>query len=532
MNKYYSPITPKEIREKISSRFKKDGFLSLANLPHPSKFKDMDRATQRVVQAIYNREKIILIGDYDVDGVVSTTLMKLFFNEIGVNLDWIVPNRFNDGYGLSSSIIPRMIGYDLAITVDNGISAVEASKLCQENNIDLIITDHHLLPKTLPTAYAIINQKQEECDFPYSEVCGAQIAWYLIASLNKALKTNINSKSYLGLVSIAIIADMMPLQHINRAMVNAGLKLLEKSQLPAIKVFMEKLDKTVLNAEDIGFQIAPILNSAGRMDDAKHSVEFLLSSNIYDARIRLDRLIEFNDNRKATEQQITQEALKIVNPNDKVIVVNGENWHEGVIGIVAARVGRIHQKPTIILTKSEQGDLKGSGRSFHLCNLFKITNESRGLLNKFGGHHAAIGLSLPFDKLEEFKRELQLNYIAQNYSENIIDPDILGVLSFEHIDFNLINIIKQFEPYGQANSRPKFITYRVKVEDVATMGKDGEHKRFLFSDNGSILKGVLFKTQKEFDIGDEVNIIYTINENHFNNRVSLQLMIENIEKIK
>jgi len=528
LNRYYKQITPNEIRAKILSRFSKDGFLSLSDLPHPSKFKDMDRATQRIVQAIYNREKIILIGDYDVDGVVSTTIMKLFFDEVGLTLDWIIPNRFRDGYGLSSNIIPRIVGYDLAITVDNGISAVEASKLCQKNGIDLIITDHHLLPKVLPTAYAIIDQKQKECNFPYSEVCGAQIAWYLIASLNRALKRNIDTKSYLGLVSIAIIADMMPLQHINRAMVNAGLKLLEKSKLPAIKVFMEKLDKRVLNAEDIGFQIAPVLNSAGRMEDAKYAVDFLLSSNIYDAKVRLDRLIGFNDNRKATEQHITQEALKLVNPKDKVIVVNGENWHEGVVGIVAARVGRIHQKPTIILTKSEQGDLKGSGRSFHVCNLFKITNESKKLLNRFGGHHSAIGLSLPFNNLEEFKKRLQLSYLAQNYSEDIIDPDILGELSFGDIDFNLINIIKEFEPYGQANSRPKFITYDVIVEDVATMGKEGEHKRFLFSHNGSIHKGVLFKTQKEFNIGDRVDIIYTINENHFNNRVSLQLMIEDI----
>ncbi|SFV54704.1 Single-stranded-DNA-specific exonuclease RecJ [hydrothermal vent metagenome] len=524
----YPKITPNQIEQKLKARFTKDGFLSLANLPHPSTFKDMDRATARIVQAIQQQEKIVLIGDYDVDGVVSTSLMRLFFNEIGVKLGWVIPNRFKDGYGLSANIVSQIEDYDLAITVDNGISAVEAGELCKKHNIELIITDHHLLPKKLPEAYAIIDQKQTDCSFPYDEVCGAQIAWYLIVSLKKALNVKVDTKSYIGLVAIAVIADMMPLLHINRAMVVAGLQLLNRSELPAIRAFREKLNKTVLNAEDIGFQIAPILNSAGRMDDAKWSVEFLLSQNIYDARIRLDRLVEFNDSRKETEQRITEEAIEQVNPTDKVIVVAGENWHEGVVGIVAARVGRVYEKPTIVLTKSENGDLKGSGRSFHECNLFKITNGCRELLNRFGGHHAAIGLSLPIDNLEQFRKKLQKNYLAENYSEDVMDSDILGELSFSHIDFKLVNSMKQFEPFGQANSRPKFITSNVIIEDVTNMGKNSEHRRFSFSHNRVIQQGVLFKTKKLFEIGQIVTIIYEVNENHFNGRTTLQLMLEKI----
>ena len=524
----YKKITPLALDKKLKSRFDKEGFLSLSNLPHPSTFKDMDKATHRIVQAIHRGEKIVLIGDYDVDGVTSTTLMKLFFNEIGVELEWIIPNRFRDGYGLSANIIPRIVDYDLAITVDNGIAAVEAATLCKEHNIELIITDHHLLPKVLPNAYAIIDQKQEDCDFPYDEVCGAQIAWYLIVSLKKALNVTVDTKSYIGLVSIAIIADMMPLQHINRAMVLAGLQLLNRSKLPAIQAFKEKLDKELFTAEDIGFQIAPVLNSAGRMEDAKYAVAFLLSENIYDARVRLDRLVEFNDNRKAVEQEITQEALTQVNPNDSVIVVNGDDWHEGVVGIVAARVGRIHEKPTIVLTKSENGDLKGSGRSFHACNLFKITQECRELLNRFGGHHAAIGLSLPIENLELFKEKLQINYQAEKLDEVLIDPDIVGELSFSHIGFELVNMMKKYEPYGQGNPRPKFITYNVTIEDVNNMGKSKEHRRFTFSHNGAIQQGVLFKTKEMFKIGQLVTLIYTVNENRFNNRVTIQLMIEKV----
>ena len=526
----YPSITPQEIEKELKTRFLQTGFLSLANLPHPSTFKDMERATTRIVKAIHTGEKIMLIGDYDVDGVTSTTLMKMFFNDIGVELEWIIPNRFKDGYGLSPSLIPRVEGYDLVITVDNGISAVYASQLCKEKGIDLIITDHHIVPSTIPEAYAIIDQKQEGCTFPYEEVCGAQIAWYLIASLNRALNTKIDTKAYLALVSIAIIADMMPLQHINRAMVISGLKLLNTSQLPAIRAFMEKLDKVALNADDIGFQIAPVLNSSGRMDDAKWSVEFLLSSNIYDARVRLERLIDFNNARKAIEQQITDEATTKANLNDNVLVITGEDWHEGVVGIVAARVGRRFEKPTLILTKSEQGELKGSGRSFDACNLFKITEPCRPLLHKFGGHDAAIGLSLPFENLELFREQINKNYELEKYEKSSFDPDILGELSFSHINFTLVNKMKLYEPYGQGNPRPKFISSNVIIEDVNDMGKEKEHRRFTFSQNGATQQAVLFKTKEVFNIGQVVRVIYGINENHFNNRITLQLMVEKIIK--
>ena len=524
----YPKISPQQIEQKLQKRFLKDGHLTLANLPKPSEFKDMDRAVARILKAIHTGEKIMLIGDYDVDGVTSTTLLKMFFREIGVDLEWIIPNRFRDGYGLSPNLVPQIEGYDLVITVDNGIAAVEAARLCKEMDIDLIITDHHIVPAITPDAYAIVDQKQENCPFPYEEVCGAQIAWYLIAALNKALNANVDIKSYLGLVSIAIIADMMPLQHINRAMVKAGLQLLNRSELPAIKAFMEKLDKGALSADDIGFQIAPVLNSAGRMDDAKWSVEFLLSSNIYDARVRLDRLKDFNEERKAIEQKITDEALQEVDLNDEVIVVTGEDWHEGVVGIVAARVGRRFEKPCIVLAKGKNGQLKGSGRSFHICNLFKITSACRPLLNKFGGHESAIGLSLDVNNLEAFKEQIQKEYRRENYEEQKVDPDILGELSFSHIDFTLVNMLKLFEPYGQGNPRVKFISKNVIIEDVNDMGKEKEHRRFSFSQNGVTQQAVLFKTKEVFHIGQVVSVVYGINENHFNNRVTLQLMVEKI----
>ena len=523
----HKKLTLQALETLLKQRFK-EGFLSLKDLPQPSTFKDMDKATERIVFAIKNREKITIIGDYDVDGVTSTTVMKLFFEEIDYPIEWIIPNRFRDGYGLSSNIIPRIIGTDLAITVDNGISAVYAAKLCKEEGIDLIITDHHLLAPEVPEAYAIIDQKQEACSFPYSDVCGAQIAWYLIASLKNALGVKINMMSYMELVAIAIIADMMPLQHINRAMVEAGIQALNKSKRPAIRAFLEHSGKEVINAEDIGFFLAPLLNSAGRMEDASFAVDFLASSNIYDARVRLERLKDFNTDRKATEQDITNKALLQVNPHDEVIVVEGEEWHEGVVGIVAARVARHHEKPCIVLSNNGEGTLKGSGRSFGACDLFGITDGCREHLEKFGGHSAAIGLSLKHESLKAFKMQLEKNFAKGEYVKVEVDPDIVGDLAFSDISFDLTNIVKQYEPYGQGNPTPKFISTNVEIIEADTMGKEGEHLRFSFAQEGIVMQGVKFKTKETFEIGSKVTIIYTVNENHFRGKVTLQLMIDKV----
>jgi len=463
-----------------------------------------------------------------VDGVTSTTLMKLFFDEIEYPVEWIIPNRFRDGYGLSANIIPRILGTDLAITVDNGISAVYAAKLCKEEGIDLIITDHHLLAPEVPEAYAIIDQKQNECTFPYSDVCGAQIAWYLIASLKNALNVKINMMEYMELVSIAIIADMMPLQHINRAMVIAGTKALSKSTKPAIKAYLEHSQKTILSSEDIAFFLAPILNSAGRMEDASFAVDFLSSKNIYDARVRLERLIDFNTSRKATEQDITQKAMLQVDHNDEVIVVVGEEWHEGVVGIVAARVARAYEKPCIVLIQNEEGLLKGSGRSFGECDLFAIVDGCREHLEKFGGHQAAIGLSLQKKSLKAFKIQVQKNFAEGEYIKEMVDPDIVGDLHFSNISFDLTTLVKKYEPYGQGNPRPKFISTNVEILQVDSMGKEGEHLRFSFAQDGIVMQGVKFKSKEVFEAGQKVTLTYTVNENHFRGNVNLQLMIDKV----
>lgn len=525
----YPEVDHQILESNLLNRFDVDGFLSLKDLPHPSLLKDLTKATTRIAKAIEKKEKIILIGDYDVDGVVSTTIIKKFFDEIGVELDWIIPNRFKDGYGLSPTLMPQIEGHTLAITVDNGISAVTASKMCKERGIDLIITDHHLLPPVIPEAYAIVDQKQDDCDFPYQEICGAQIAWYLIASLKNELNLKIDIKSYLELVSIAIIADMMPLQHINRAMVIIGINLINKSSTASLRAFKEHINRETIEADDIGFLIAPILNSAGRMEDALYSVDFLMSKNIYDARAKLEILVNFNNQRKEIEQQITDEALQLVDNSDEVLVIQGANWHEGVLGIVSARVSRFHSKPSIILTEDENGNLKGSGRSFGDCNLFDITGKCRDYLLKFGGHHSAIGLSLEVKNFDNFKEKILSEYRKKEYQNSNYDPEIIGEIEFSSINQNLINMMKKYEPFGQGNIRPKFITKDVNILQVDIMGKTREHLRFAFQKGGLILTGIKFKTKDRFLNNQKVTISYTINENHFRGKTTIQLLLDKIE---
>lgn len=522
-------LTPECIFSLLSGRFE-DSFLSLKDLPHPEEFKDMQKAVSRIQWAIENRERIMLIGDYDVDGVISTSVMKLFFASIAYPLEWIIPNRFRDGYGLSTTLIPRIKEADLVITVDNGISAVEAAKACRDLDIDLIITDHHIVPKIVPDAYAIINQKQKACHFPYAEICGAQIAWYLCTALNQALGSKIDMKAYLELVAIAIVADMMPLQHINRAMVQAGIRLLNQSQRPCIKAFKEHSHKSGLTSEDIAFFLAPILNSAGRLEDASQAVDFVCSKNMYDARVYLEQLIVLNEQRKALEQEITDEAMQKVDSSSKVIVVSSEGWHEGVVGIVAARIARKFEKPAIVLNQKERL-CKGSGRSFNGCDLFSLVDAQRGILEKFGGHSAAIGLSIDADRLEQFREALNRKAEALCSQEAFVDPDILGILSFQHVEFPLLALIAQFEPFGTGNSKAKFMTQNVEVLAVQKMGKEGNHLRLTLREADTIHQGVQFKTYECYTPGEHVHIVYTLSENHFRGNTTIQLMVERIIRI-
>ena len=524
-------LDKKSIRNLLASRIEEIDALSI---PHFSLLSDIQKATDRIVKAIKNGEKIVVVGDYDVDGVSSSAIMTLFFEDVGYPIEIVIPNRFEDGYGLTPKLLKK-IDADLIITVDNGITSFEAAQICRERGVDLIITDHHTpkrmessqVPSSefqvlssnnsqflLPDAYAIVNPKTSP-DFPFKEICGAEVAWYLCGSIKQALKLDIDLRRFLDILSIAIIADVMPLTHMNRKLVQMGLKILNRARKPFSKILKQQFNKE-FKSDDIAFQIAPRLNAAGRMDSAYTAYKFLISKSEDEAFrlfLELDRL---NSLRKETEKEIVENLEEV---GDDFLVVSGD-FHEGVIGIVASRLMHKYKRPAIVFSE-ENGVLKGSGRSLGNVDIFKLVSECEEFIEGFGGHKMACGLTIKRENLENLKEKLN-NLIKEYKSEDFFIEDfILGELPFSEIDFELFEILKEFEPYGEGNPSPKFVA-NAKVEKVQHL-KDNHYKLFL-SQNETLIPALLFRWDNE--IPDEISFKFSITQNSFYN--NLELIIEEI----
>ena len=411
-------LTKEEVEKLLKTRFEGNRCQKLSDIPHPSNFKDMQKATQRIVKAIKQKEKISIVGDYDADGVISSVILSEFFDDIGVSYELIIPNRFKDGYGISPKIIERLDS-QVIITVDNGISAVEAGKVCIEKGIDLIITDHHTVPSKLPKAYAIIDPKQDDCTFPNSDICGATVAWYLVASLKDALGLDYNLAKFLDILSIAIVADMMPLTDINRTLVKSGLKYINNSKRVFFQSIKDFFNKEDFGSEDISYLLAPLINSAGRIEDAILAYELIKEQDRNKSYFKLDYIVSLNNKRKEIENQILNDALDRVDIEQNIIIVWGVGWHEGVIGIVAARLSRKFKKPSIVFSIHDN-IAKGSARSIGEIDILRHISNNSSFLLGFGGHKGAAGMSLKEKNLQDFKNAMQ-NSLNKENPENFIE---------------------------------------------------------------------------------------------------------------
>ena len=523
------PILDKSaLFELLSQRFD-DQEKKLSQIPNPQMLHDAPKAAKKIADAIREGKKITLVGDYDVDGVSSTAIMIDFFRQIPYPLQTIIPNRFSDGYGVSPNVLKR-IDADIVITVDNGITAIEAAEICKERGIELIITDHHTPLETLPDAYAIVNPKLSECNYPFEEICGAQVAWLLLGLLKKELSLDIDMKAFLDILCIAVIADIMPLTDINRAIVKEGLKILMSSPRPSSIIIRDFLNKSSITSEDIGFGIAPRINSAGRLEDASIALEFLTATTTSQAYAQFEKLNALNETRRKTEAQTTDEALELVDDKDTIIVVAKEGWHEGVVGIVASRLVDHFSKPAIVLS-IKNGIAKGSARSIGNINIYELIKENSALLTKFGGHKMAAGLGLEEMNIDPFRSAINKSAARLLPSDFLSMDEVIGILPSDEIDLELLELLESFEPYGEANSRPLFLMKDANIVEIKYFGKDRSHTKVLLKQSAHERKSIeliLFKKILEMPQEKKITCSYRITKNEFNSRVSTQLIINKI----
>lgn len=516
------------IHDHLSKRGLSDIHKSLKDFPHFSLLEDMDKATKRIVDAIHKNEALCLVGDYDADGICASTIVVEFFKDIGYPIEFIIPDRFTDGYGVSPSVLKKVGDVSVVITVDNGIVAFEAAEACKERGIDLIITDHHTPQDTLPDCYAVVNPKRIDCPYPFKDICGAQVGFLLCASIKHSLGIDIDLSKYLDVLAIAVVADVMPLVNINRHIVRTGLKIANKQQRPFFKALLESMNKKEFAFDDFGFQIAPRINAAGRMTNARVAVEALMSDE-ESAYSNVDNLSEINKERKLAQTFVYANAKSYIKDQKDFVIIVGDELHEGIVGIVASKIAEDTSLPSLIMSRGEGGILKGSGRSVGSVNIYNIIGKSSHLLLKFGGHAGACGLSLKEENLEQLMRELKNTSSLLPRGQFKDDSGSLGELLPSDVSVEMVKMLEEFAPYGEKNPHPVFQCGDAKVISSKPMGQEKNHTSLTILWRGEEIRMAVFSTDFSiYNPNDNISFDYTLSLNEWQGRVSAQMMPSNI----
>lgn len=507
----------------------------------PQLFADMDKAVHRTIQAINQKEPICIFGDYDVDGAVSTSLMVLFFREIEYPVEFYIPNRLTEGYSLNTNAIDKLAqqGIKLIITVDNGITAHTAIQHASSKNIDTIVTDHHQVATTLPPAFAIINPQRPDCPYPFKGICGAGVAYKFLLALRQALRDNgyfknrpePNLKQHLDLLAIATVADMVPLKDENRYFVKEGLKHLARTSKPGLKALL-KVSGTgnKISAYDLGFRLGPRINACGRLEDASLGVRLLTGTNTSQTLELATCLDQLNSDRRQIEQTISEQALaKIVSDfspdNDAGVVVYDPEWHLGVVGIVASRLVEKINRPVFVLCQTEDGKIKGSGRSVPKVNLIKALQECQDLFVAYGGHEAAAGVTLLPENRKifsvRFNEAIKRQLLPKDFKRSVrIDAE----LKSDDINFQLLNELEQLEPFGMGNAKPVFASNHLAIQSKRIVGE--KHLKLTLTLDNQCFDAIAFGKADEFNkLSSSTNLLYGLEINEFNNRRSIQMVV-------
>jgi len=508
----------------------------LSQLHDPWLMKDMDKAVERIIRAVNDNEKILVFGDYDVDGTTAVACMYRFLKKIHSEIDFYIPHRYREGYGVSKLGIEfaRENGFTLIISLDCGIKSIELIQYAKALGIDFVVCDHHLPDEELPPAIAILNPKQKDCNYPYKELCGCGVGFKLISALAAQFSlTDEDAFEYLDLVATAIAADIVPMTGENRILAYYGLKKANENPNNGIRAlgFLSGLKKD-LHINNLVFMIAPRVNAAGRMDDAKKAVQMFIAASYEEALHYAEMLHSDNTERKEADGNITGEALTIISSNDgwtdrKSTVVFKSTWHKGVVGIVASRLIEHYHRPTIVLTQS--GDYAaGSARSVPGFNLYEAVHACREHLIGYGGHFAAAGLTLELDKIDAFRNKFE-EIVSSTIHPELLVPEIVidAEITFPDIQWPFYNIIQQMEPFGPENLRPVFVAKKVWNTGYSKIVKE-EHIKFSLKQNNIVFTGIGFKMADRFhllDMNKPVDIVFKIDENEWNGNKTLQLRV-------
>jgi len=543
---HITPVTARIIRNRdVMGQEAVEKYLNggLKDLYSPHLLKDMDRTVAILKEKKEQLKPIRIVGDYDIDGVCSTYLLYQALSQVGAVVDYEIPDRLKDGYGINESIIRAAAadGIDTILTCDNGIAAVEQIKLAKELGLTVLITDHHDIMKEdgreiLPPADAVVNPKQEECQYPFPDICGGMVAYKLVQALYEAF--HVPMEKWLEMVEFAAIAtvgDVMKLQDENRIIVKEGLNRIGKTKSLGLLKLIERndLDKDQISAYQIGFVIGPCLNAGGRLQTAKLALSLLLSREEEEADQMALELKALNDQRKDMTKQGTNEAVEQVEAlyrEDKVLVVYLPECHESLAGIIAGRLREYFQKPAFVLTDGEES-VKGSGRSIETYHMFDALVEVKELLLKFGGHPMAAGLSLPKENVDKFRK--CLNEQARLTYEDFIRKVWIDVpMPLEYINEPLIEELELLEPFGQGNEKPLFAQKGLNIRSVRVLGKNRNAVKFsLATDQGTPMDAMMFADGDSFleELGDSrvLDVIYYPAVNEYNGNKNLQIVIRN-----
>ena len=508
----------------------------LEHLHDPFLMKGMHIAVERIIRAIEKEERILIYGDYDVDGTTAVSLVYEFLSQYSSQLMYYIPDRYTEGYGISLQGIEFAKDHEISliIALDCGIKDYQAIALANSYSIDTVVCDHHQPSKQLPEAFAILNPKQEDCKYPYKELCGCGVGFKLIQALSLKWGLSIEELCpYLDFVALAIGADMVPLDGENRILAYWGMLQIQKGERIAFRTLLggqKELDE--LSLTDLNFSLAPKINAAGRMKHAEQAVSLMLVNNEEQAVDLADQIKKYNLERRALDQSITQQALKQISESaaeeSATTVVYNPNWHKGVVGIVASKLIAEFYRPTIVLTKASEGEIAGSARSVKGYDLYAAIDACSSSLIQFGGHQYAAGLRLKEENLTKFKDAFE-THVAQTIATEQQEAELIyeAELAISEIAPKLLRILNRYRPYGPKNPQPLFISTGIKVQGpIRCIGKDQTHLKFNVAHCEAI--GFSMADKKEL-LNGAVDLAYHIEENNFRNQRKLQLRLVDIK---